>query len=278
MQEGVGGKIIWLCCLTVLGLILSGCGNLPLKDSTTDLTATAVHPPGGTAVNIVGTRPPTPRVEGGSPAPRCVLNSTVCRLPCWEGIVPGETSLADALTHLNGSHLVDPNSIKSLTGEPQVQVLQWQTRWSDNSADYLQAIGWPNTILARNGVVESVELWMDSTACTLTAEDVVDEYGPPQKTVYDPFAGGGEIAWYQLDLMYPATGLVYGTMAQDPPHRRSWVGVVYCFEPQSLDQLVDQPARYPFQRQLYNEPGIDLEDWTTRLEDWKGFAGNTPAP
>lgn len=279
MREGTARRVIWRCCLIALGIIFSGCTNLSFEaESTMNLTATPTDPHAGSVLNIIGTRVPTTSLEPGAPEPKCILDSTICDLPCWEGIAPGETSLEDVLARLNSSNLVEPESIKSWVVELQLTRLEWRTKWSENSRDSLQAIGWPNAILVRSGIVDSIELWTDSHACALTVGEVVDAYGPPIKTVYDPHAGSGEIAWHQLDLLYPSRGLVFGAMTQDPPFRNGHIGIVYCFEPTSLEQLVGQPARYGFQRQLYDESGTNLDDWIERLEEWRGFADVTSMP
>jgi hypothetical protein len=260
--------------VTVL-LLLWGCSS-----SANEVTRLPVVPT-STPVDLdstgVTTLSPQPRLA----EPECILTSTACSLPCWEGIRPGETGLEDAWNLLSSSTLVDPDSIRLSSVSPTVGGIEnkiyWLTPNSENSRENPPE-GWWNVILVRAGVVDSIELQIDVYACSLTLGTLIARYGSPVKVVYDPHAHFGDVHWYELDLLYPAHGLAFAAYAQNPPVKKASVGKVYCFQSMSIEQLISEPTRYGFQRPLWNEKGNSLESWEKHLEDWKGFADGDLAP
>jgi DNA-binding beta-propeller fold protein YncE len=97
----------------------NGAGEIDIL-STSDAPATSVPlPPGkdGPSQDVAsssGLRQ-VPTEHDWVAASRAWLNGKPCRVPCWEGITPGKTTVGEALVLLKQNPLIDPSSVAVLS-------------------------------------------------------------------------------------------------------------------------------------------------------------------
>jgi hypothetical protein len=206
--------------------------------------------------------------------------SAICEPPCWQGIVPGETTLQHALAILDNSSMVDPSTVyegQRFGGVwPGRTHINWNERGWQAADDILLSQGYPNTLLSKDGLVESLLLRFDTTdRCTPTVLDVIERYGAPEKILRAEGAGyTPDIVWGEMDLLYPSRGLVFAALTGHPVLARPTdrIQVAYYFVPTSLDALAAEPMRFDFQAWYTDVRAGEVDYvWADRLEEWPGF-------
>lgn len=147
--------IAWLVCLILQVFLVARCGS-PSPPSH----LTAEKAPGRSTIPL-------------SDAERagCIMNSSICELPCWEGIIPGKTRFEDTLSLLRKSQLVDPSSIwvddRGGLVVGSEATIYWQNRGFELADDTWSEIG-SNLAIVRGNIVDSIQLLIASSACSLS--------------------------------------------------------------------------------------------------------------
>lgn len=235
----------------------------------------------GFVLLIAGCTSPNWQSTTSTTEPRCVVNATMCKLPCWEGMTPGVTSLSEAVELLQASPVVEASTVTvDERGElvpGSEATIYWRTKGNPPADDEWLTITEGNLAIMRNGIVDSIQLLVDPSSCYSTVGQVVEQYGVPEKMLFAPRGAVPHEVWHTLDLYYFGQGLAFVAHADRPPQRGQPVGVVYAFAPTSswVDLLVG-PRRYMFQRLITAEDGLHLVEWHTSLENWQGFADGSP--
>ena len=129
----------------------------------------------------------------GQPAvDRSLLTDDPCAAPCWGGIVPGESTEADAHRALDGNPLVKRATIRTTLTEQNgvpLTIIGWQGRG-------------PNAVVLRDGKVLRIEVGLDRGP---TLGQMVERLGPPER-VY-AHVRCTEFWGYLVVFDYPARGL-----------------------------------------------------------------------
>lgn len=203
---------------------------------------------------------------------RSLMTQMPCAPPCWQGIVPGQTTLEEAMKSLQSCkyvafHDVHLRSVRlTATDTSELQIAQWEGM-KDFVARLLGAPQAINLAIFRDRMVECIHTGLDYS---VRLEDFVNRYGEPETlNLQGGIAKGG---YTTVALFYPEQGLA--VMVQVKMHRQeqeytatlerdSLVKSVLYFAPSSMDELLQHP-------------GIQLGIWrigATRdaLQSWEGF-------
>ena len=157
-----------------------------------------------------------------------ILTDTPCAAPCWQGIVPGESSRLEALEVLDDSPYVRQDSLRQAgTGESGGATWWWRV-----SGRHLQpSIKWTDD------VVQEITLGL---TYDLSIEQVLDKYGPPEAIHVSK--GGTPEHWYWIaDLYYPQAGVQFKAYLAEFSNSLApsvEVGVVHLFAPTTLERRV----------------------------------------
>lgn len=187
--------------LLVVGGLLAGCGTPPPLVSNDYLTDTSL-------------------IDTDAP----------CEAPCFQDIVPGTTTFADAVAKLKGNSLF--KDVQSQDSPPQAV---WSTQGGTQCCN-----------LAANPDTGLVEVVLVRTAPVMTLLDVLRRYGEPTYVVPQEYTPE-EVA---LGLLYPEEGfLAYvtpggtsSTLADENP-----VVVVLYFNPAQSQELIDGATLFEWQ-------------------------------
>lgn len=159
---------------------------------------------------------------------RSLLTDIPCPAPCWQGIVPGETSRSQALQILRDSPYLRHDSLQE-SGTDENGGVTWQ--WDVPGRRLTSSISW------QDGVVQSITLGL---TYDLTVDQVIGKFGPPE--AIDVIEGGTpEHNYWIIDLYYPHVGVQF--KAYTPEFESSLepsteVGVAQFFVPTSLEERV----------------------------------------
>lgn len=197
-----------------------------------------------------------PRRQG--PVDRSILTDDPCAAPCWQSIVPGRTTSADAwgilskLEFVNHDHY--PYRGKEL--EEGVEWVAWRTLAGGDSARL-------GNYYAYDGVVRQLEVPLDFE---LTLQEVLDKYGAPEKLL--AYQAGSDILNTNIHFFYPQLGLIFESWADPVPPSASFalisttpITIVYYFAPTSMNRLFDELPQYARQLRFGEE----------HLLDWQGL-------
>lgn len=186
---------------------------------------------------------------------RSILTDEPCAAPCWQGIVPSQTTEDEAIRILENNPFVSRRHLGCQRTEPRETICSWLGKYWRAGASKLYA---------RDGVVSLMYL---TPEINLTLGQVVTKYGPPEK-VYTAI-GGIEKLVYCFHLYYPSKGLHFISLTpidpgeQKAPVTEHWtVNSMEYFAPTSLEG--------------YLEVAIpDIPESRARalreVEDWQGF-------
>jgi hypothetical protein len=191
-----------------------------------------------------------------APIDRSILTDDPCAAPCWQGIVPGETTSAEAWDILTTLEFIDHDSYP-YRGRAEAAGVEW-INWRTLACDDPTKLG---NLYAQDGVVSQVEVGLDFV---LPSQGVLDKYGAPEG--YLAYRRSGhEMVKTEVHLYYPERGLIFVSWAEpdvrfaleaDTP-----ISVVYYFEPMSIDELFE--AGTPdLRRTRFGKE---------HLQDWKGL-------
>lgn len=164
-------------------------------------------------------------------------NEEPCAVPCWKGIVPGETDWSNALTTIEDD---------SAFTDPQVQ------ESPDNSS--LRQAAWQETegspccqMLTEDG--ETVSAIFLRVAPELTLEDLIDAQGEPEYVLGIPYTEEEAIA----NLIYPDVSMV-----------------VYAFVAGAAQGEITETSEVIAVLYL-TQKDMDLLIKTNNLHEWEGF-------
>lgn len=125
---------------------------------------------------------------------RSLFTGRPCAPPCWQGIIPGETTAEEALQILQSSPYVKKRSVEE-TGSRALGGI-W-VYWKASSGGVVIGL--------RDGLVHEIAL---NTPYRLTLGEVVEEFGPPEALVLYQ-AGLPEHPRWGISIYYPATGMEF---------------------------------------------------------------------
>jgi hypothetical protein len=126
---------------------------------------------------------------------RSILTDEPCAAPCWQGIVPSQTTEEEAIRILENNPFVSGHDVGCVRSEFRETVCSWRARhWRGGS----------NHLYIREGVVQLMYI---TPKINLTLGQVVGKYGSPEKVHTD--IGGRERLVYCFHLYYPSKGLVF---------------------------------------------------------------------
>jgi hypothetical protein len=193
-----------------------------------------------------------------------LLTDDPCVAPCWQNIIPGVTTEQEARSLLKGSPFVRKDSL-------DYAIANWKSGgegydwfvWNGRSKKYR------NALYLREGKTVLIQLHVDYT---LTAGQVANKFGPPER-VYAKLTGGGVLIAY---LDYPAQGLRFTADWSPRDHTelnmavsgialltedREIVEVAY-FAPGPLEEVLQNP---------YLNAPVEVEEYLKRVQEWEGF-------
>ncbi len=134
------------------------------------------------------------------------LRGIPCRPPCWEGVTPGQTTVAEAVAVLNGNSGIVPGSVTtSESPRANIGYVTWKWVGSTHGGEARYALDTPApTIYQISPCFECVP--GDSSAFTLA--DVMQAYGEPSHIQAHAFYGRhGEGPLYTVAYWYLPLGL-----------------------------------------------------------------------
>lgn len=117
-----------------------------------------------------------------TPPDKSYLLGNPCVVPCWQGIVPGETELETALTIIDQLQLVKQESIDV---------------YEEKSVSYRFTGGGSGTLRLQNSVVYRIEIRPDYK---LTLKEIVTHFGPPDFVVVSN--NSVEFFCYSVNIFY----------------------------------------------------------------------------
>ncbi len=180
-----------------------------------------------------------------------LLSDIPCAAPCWQGIVPGETSRSQAMRILENSPYVRGDSLK----EAGTSVAGGATWWWNLPGRRLQP-----SILWQDDIVQEITLGL---TYDLTVDQIVSKFGPPESL--DLGAGGvPEHPYWIVDLYYPDVGIqfkAYTSESSDLLEPSTEVGVAIYFAPSSLKERVVDIYSYR----------DDVSDVMNLMRPWSGY-------
>jgi hypothetical protein len=208
-------------------ILLAGCsdGSSPANTPSTATTAiNSVPPPTATFTAYDTSTPtttatPTPLPPTWTPLPtlssedaqarviELLKDNAGCELPCWWGIVPGETSWQSAqqfLTSLAGRVGQGVSSI-SIKNGIEYSYLNYAVRY--------KVTGYPEDIASgyrvSNGIIDMIVVSETGTELSYQIFQMFDLYGPPQEVLINvmPDSNIGK-PWLWLALFYPQRGIM----------------------------------------------------------------------
>ena len=189
----------------------------------------------------------------GGPVDRSLLTGDPCEPPCWQGLVPGVSTVQEVEGVLAGSEYVKQDSVE------RERWGGFSTIWWESTASWASGSG-RNAAVMKGDMLQVLMICLDYE---LVLEDIVERYGTLEKLwVTWTSLGGVEVA---VRLYYPHEGLIFALVLQpsngyhelEPGSR---VTVVRYFAPTSLEGLIRLGESIPFPPREYVE--TDLDDWS----------------
>lgn len=151
-----------------------------------------------------------------------------CAAPCWQGIVPGETSRSQAIQILEDSPYIQAESIQEAGTSEEGGATWW---WRIPGRRLQPSIWWENDI------VQEITLGL---TYDLTVGQVVAKFGSPD-ALHLSTGGVPEHPYWIVDLYYTERGIqfkAYTPEFSDVIEASTEVGVVIFFIPCSLEERV----------------------------------------
>jgi hypothetical protein len=187
-------------------------------------------------------------LHGG--ADRSLLTGQPCGPPCWQGLVPGVSTLEEVLAYMKRSYYVGDYYRDG-------SIIRWQSTQGGRS------YGAWNAFAVEGDLLMVIRTYLDYD---LTLDQLLERYGPPEK--FQANWKGGSSVDADITLFYPALGLA--PRVELKPSNGGYdlqpdtlVILVWYFPPTSLEGLVDLAGYIPFpQKEEYAE---------TVLQDWHGY-------
>lgn len=191
----------------------------------------------------------------GGPVDGSLLSGDPCEPPCWQGLVPGVSTVQEVEDVLAASEYVKQDSVE------RERWGGFSTIWWESTTSWASGSG-RNAAVIQGEMLQVLALCLDYE---LALEDIVERYGTPEKLwVTRTSLGGAEVA---VRLYYPGEGLIVALVLQPSNgyyelEPGSKVIVVRYFAPTSLEGLIDLGESVPFPPREYMD---------TDLADWRGY-------
>ena len=118
----------------------------------------------------------------GEPPPldTSLLTGDPCEPPCWQGLIPGESTEEEVNQFVRTSELVDQATVfrGAITMGPRSEVVGVSVQWWSpaNMANLPRQLG--NFADIVDGLLQSMTIWLDSE---VTLQDLLERYGSPDK-------------------------------------------------------------------------------------------------
>jgi hypothetical protein len=145
---------------------------------------------------------------GLTPYDNELLQSSKCKPPCWNGIIPGLTSAEEATSILMEVPAVITSTVR---------------RYSPYYGPYPNGIGWS----MKNAKGGAVELSNDISRIIelngkFTLRGIIDLYGEPDQVVLAPHYYPYLINWYTL-IIYQQKGIIAISILEDNNHNEVYI-------------------------------------------------------
>lgn len=187
---------------------------------------------------------------------RSILTDDPCAAPCWHGIVPGMTTLAEAEDILRDLDFVDNDQV----WRPS-EGLAWHSR------NCVADPGIPSRLRVHDNTVAHLDICVD---CELSLQEVIGKYGPPAKYVAHMGPSSVIIQPY-VHLFYPQRGLIF-TLWIDRYDRPS---EPLLLEPSTPVTWIRYFAPVPLENLMTDHPELKREI-LYGVEYWKDWPGYGP--
>jgi hypothetical protein len=190
------------------------------------------------------------------PVDRTFMDESSCKPPCWQGIIPGQTTRSEALEILHGSSYVRRWSVRVKGDDGLGRAVFDTTRIERYEAS---VVWW------RGGVVYRVDV---AVAFSLTAEQLIERYGQPEALGAEQTGLPEHPRWTFL-LYYPRHGLkveLNGAEGDNCVWPSTPVEQLWLFEPCDLTQVGSR---------LFPDPEVFGSYGLTRMRPWKGYGDVT---
>lgn len=174
-----------------------------------------------------------------------LLTDEPCAAPCWQGIVPGVSSVEDARRVLETCVYVSEGGYSEEQQGKQTKLLLW------HSADCPECT--INTMSFEDNVVVTISL---AITHDLTVDDVLQKFGIPEG-VTTGLGGLSERKYLAVSLFYPSKGLTFvASVPLDQPSLEPSTQVKHASYsvPKSFDDLSAFPPEF-----------------LQRIEPWQGY-------
>jgi hypothetical protein len=188
-----------------------------------------------------------------------LLTGEPCEPPCWQGLMPGESTEHDLAALLDASEQVDAGSLRrESTGCGEV------TYWRnpETLSSFSPPSGWTSSYACTSDKV--LKVVMEYLAYEVELQQLLDNYGAPDALRAQP-AGIPERPYVEVNLYYPARGLMCQlelATEDEPLQPETRVVRAWYFEPTSLESLADPGSGVPF------PPAEFASD---ALQEWPGY-------
>lgn len=180
---------------------------------------------------------------------RSLFTGLPCAPPCWQGIVPGETTAEEAMQILRASPYVKQDNIEK-TGTYALGALR--AYWKASPGGVVVSL--------RDNQVRRVTF---NTPYRLTLGEVVEELGPPEALTAG-IAGVPEHPWWGISIYYPSIGTLLGVEGED-------VNDPY-LEPSMRIKAITFVASHSSLKGLLTELfETDGNEYLEHSRPWKGF-------
>lgn len=195
-----------------------------------------------------------------------LMSDDPCPPPCWQGIIPGQTTEQEAIDIL----LADTRSDYILS--PNFSKLEDSTKtmiyWVIKGAKMPSGVSALSSLHIWDGKVHDIDLKLDAG---LTVQRVIDRWGEPKKSFVYTYGKHGLHGW--AVLCYPEQGLEFTaylpfdptSLSLDPDDQ---VLFAFFYAPMTEEQWLSEPLdQYPW-RIRPRDPG--------KIADWLGFGTIPP--
>jgi hypothetical protein len=190
---------------------------------------------------------------------RGLLTGEPCAPPCWQGLIPGQSTEQELAALLDASEQVDPGSLRRESGGCG-QLTYWRNR--ETFASLSPRSGWTSNYACTSRKV--LKVVMEYLVYEVKLEQLLDNYGPPEALRAQP-AGIPERPYVEVNLYYPARGLMCQLELADqdePLQPETRVVRAWYFAPTSLESLADPGSGVPYPPAEY-APDV--------LQEWQGY-------
>lgn len=201
------------------------------------------------------------------PKPDSVFFDPNTSLPGWRGIIPGETSMGDAISLIN--NMPDLDLMAGCTKQYEYLGFESIRCYLNNKVDF--------TLRAENDIVQIIVLGPSTISIwyyffnpnSISLENAIKRLGTPELVIN---SGRSLTSWYDQLLINPEIGYMisyppeYSRNKRWPdeinPKGRVWL--VFYFNPEKFDELIDRGII---------QAGITStsEETRERIRSWKGY-------